>query len=44
MTNVLRYVAELRCVLTVERPSAVLKLTGLPTTAEAEPTKSTAKK
>lgn len=31
--NVLRWVAEERCVLTVERPSAVLHITTLPTTA-----------
>jgi hypothetical protein len=29
--NVLRYVCEERCVLTVERPSAVLHITTLPT-------------
>jgi HK97 family phage major capsid protein len=34
--NILRYVAEERCVLTVERPSAVLHITTLPTTAAAD--------
>jgi hypothetical protein len=34
--NVLRYVAEERCVLTVERPSAVLHMTTLPTVLEAK--------
>jgi hypothetical protein len=36
--NVLRYVAEERCVLTVERPSAVLHLTTLPTVAATDTT------
>ena len=34
--NILRYVAEERCVLTVERPAAVLHLTTLPTLAATE--------
>ena len=34
--NVLRYVCEERCVLTVERPSAVLHITTLPTTATTD--------
>jgi hypothetical protein len=34
--NVLRYVCEERCVLTVERPSAVLHITTLPTTTAAD--------
>jgi capsid protein len=33
VTNVLRYVCEERCVLTVERPAAVLHITTLPTAA-----------
>lgn len=34
--NVLRYVAEERCVLTVERPAAVLHITTLPTVLATE--------
>ena len=41
--NILRYVCEERCVLTVERPSAVLHITTLPTVAAAG-TKSTSRK
>jgi hypothetical protein len=36
--NTLRYVCEERCVLTVERPAAVLHITSLPTVAAAEST------
>jgi hypothetical protein len=41
--NLLRWVAETRLVLTVERPAAVLKLTNLPTPTTTA-TKSTARK
>lgn len=34
--NILRYVCEERCILTVERPSAVLHITTLPTVLEAD--------
>ena len=34
--NIVRYVCEERCVLTVERPSAVLHITTLPTVAPLE--------
>jgi HK97 family phage major capsid protein len=37
--NILRYVCEERCVLTVERPAAVLHITTLPTTAATASTK-----
>jgi hypothetical protein len=40
--NIVRYVCEERCILTVERPSAVLHLTGL--TATTTTTKASAKK
>jgi hypothetical protein len=43
--NVVRYVAEERCVLTVERPAAVLHLTGFTTTTtRATTAKAPAKK
>jgi HK97 family phage major capsid protein len=42
--NLLRWVAETRLVLTVERPSAVLQITNLPTPTTATAAKSTARK
>jgi hypothetical protein len=43
--NIVRYVCEERCILTVERPAAVCHITTLPTVlgAEAEPPKKSSK-
>ena len=42
--NLVRYICEERAVLTVERPSAVLHITSLPTVAEAETESTTERK